>query len=324
MHRIFVVGFDSQRKKRLLAGLDQAGHSAVSVIDLGTWLEREWQDGSLIVVLDVGPVMTHLSESAVPIVVAPSGVSEQTVLALVDSALGSRPTAEPLRYEDTIVRELLATSPDHISFKDLNGRFVRISASLVPVFGLDRPEDAIGKSDFDFYPEEQARAFFEEEQCMIRGGPPVINRLADYLHPDGSVVRGLVTKMPLRDAEGTVIGTYGVARNVTELLEAESRIRALLDEKEILLREIHHRVKNDFSLIRSLLLLEASQSPHNEVVAALRDAASRVAVMARTYDQINVRGNPASVAVRPLVEELFRDGVEAAAVPLSVHTSIDD
>jgi len=67
---------------------------------------------------------------------------------------------------------------------------------------------------------------------MIRGGPPVINRRADYVNQDGSVVHGLVTKTPLRDEDGTVIGTYGVSRNVTELLEAVGQVH----------RQLHHRI----------------------------------------------------------------------------------
>jgi two-component sensor histidine kinase len=159
---------------------------------------------------------------------------------------------------------------------------------------------------------------------MIRGGPPVINRFSDHHYPDGHVVRGLVTKMPLRDAHGTVIGTYGVGRDVTDLMEAEERIRALLAEKEILLREIHHRVKNDFGMIRSLLLLEAGQAANAEAAGALREAASRVGVMARTYDQMDIRGSASAVLVRPLIEELLRDAAESVAARVSIETAVDD
>ena len=324
VHHILVVGPDSQRKERLLAALAGAGYGVESSVEGATFGARRNRGWYLVVVLGDVSAVSPLSGCTDPIMVVPNETDDERILSLISAPPQSSRTTAALRYDDTVVRELLGTSPDHISFKDLNGRFTRISASLVPVFGLERPEDAIGKSDFDFYPKERARAFFEEEQRMIRGGPPVINRRADYVNQDGSVVHGLVTKMPLRDEDGTVIGTYGVSRNVTELLEAEDRIRSLLEEKEILLREIHHRVKNDLSLIRSLLLLEASQMAREEVAAPLREAASRVAVMARTYDQINLRGNPNSVSIRPLIEELFRECPEATADRVSRRTRIDD
>ena len=278
----------------------------------------------LIVVDGVPGDASRFARCTTPVLMLPDAAAPECVLRLVRSAMEATHAQRAANRDDTMIRELLATSPDHISFKDRNGRFTRISSSLVPVFGLDRPEDAVGKSDFDFYPEERARGFFDEEQRMIRGGPPVVNRLAEYRMPDGTVIRGLVTKMPLCDSGGTVIGTYGVSRNVNDLLAAQETVQRLLDEKEILLREVHHRLKNDFSLVRSLLLLDAAQTTQPDAARALEDAAARVAVMARTYDQIECAGNQTMVPIRPLVERLLTDAVTSMSSNVALETVVDD
>ena len=323
---ILFVGPPTDRSDALHRRLEDAGCTVIRAhsVDDSIACDLRLLGCDLLVADGVPEDAAKLTRCTTPVLMLPDAADPACMLRLVESAMEAARSARAARYEDTMIRELLATSPDHISFKDRNGRFTRISSSLVPVFGLDRPEDAVGKSDFDFYPEERARGFFDEEQRMLRDGPPVVNRLAEYRMPDGHVIRGLVTKMPLRDPDGTVIGTYGVARNVNDLLAAQETVQRLLDEKEILLREIHHRLKNDFSLVRSLLLLDAAQTTHPDAARALQEAAARVAVMARTYDQIECAGNQTVVPIRPLVERLLTDAVESVLSNVALETVVDD
>ena len=79
-------------------------------------------------------------------------------------------------------------------------------------------------TDFDFFPEEQARPEYEQEQEIIRTGRPLLNVEEQTVWPDGRVDWSLSTKMPLRDEHGEIIGTFGISRDITEMKEAQAAL----------------------------------------------------------------------------------------------------
>ena len=92
----------------------------------------------------------------------------------------------------------------------------------------------IGKSDFDYFSEEHARPAFEDEQRIIQTGQPVVGLVEREVFPDGRVHWALTTKLPLRNADGRIIGTCGISKNMTELKNAEEELR----QREMLFRLI--------------------------------------------------------------------------------------
>ena len=106
--------------------------------------------------------------------------------------------------------------PDNIYFKDAASRFVRINKALTTYFGLSDPAQAIGKTDFDFFTEEHARPACADEQEIIRTGQPMVGKEEKETWLDGRVRWVSTTKMPFRDKDGKIIGTFGVARDITE------------------------------------------------------------------------------------------------------------
>ncbi len=125
-----------------------------------------------------------------------------------------------LKYEQSLFRTLLDTSSDYIYFKDIESRFVRCSVSLCKRSGLT-PEQIKGKTDFNIFREEHARRSVEDEQKIMRTNQPLIGELEKEMHPDGRVTWALTTKMPWHDADGKVIGTFGISRDITSIKEAE-------------------------------------------------------------------------------------------------------
>jgi PAS domain S-box-containing protein len=122
--------------------------------------------------------------------------------------------------------------PDAIYFKDRESRFVRINKGDIKVLGLSDPAQAVGKTDFDFFTADHARPAYDDEQEIIRTGQPVVGKEEKETWPDGRVTWVSTTKMPLRDAHGNIIGTFGVSRDITErkrmeiaLVESERRYR---------------------------------------------------------------------------------------------------
>jgi len=89
-----------------------------------------------------------------------------------------------------------------------------------------KPEMFQGLTDFDMFAREHAGRAFEDEQEIIRTGQPILDKLEKETHLDGGVTWCLSTKMPWRDSEGTVIGTFGISRDITALKQAEAELEA--------------------------------------------------------------------------------------------------
>jgi PAS domain S-box-containing protein len=134
-----------------------------------------------------------------------------------------------------LLDSLLATSLDFVYFKDRQSRFIRYSRSMLEHVGLTDPGALKGKTDFDCYAEEHARPAYEDEQEIIRTGNPIIGRLEKESHPDGRVTWALTTKMPWRDGDGKVVGTFGISKDVTTLKQAEADLAETSHLLEILL-----------------------------------------------------------------------------------------
>jgi PAS domain S-box-containing protein len=118
-------------------------------------------------------------------------------------------------HEALLFQALLSGVPDYIYFKDRESRFIAASDSLVRAFGKTSETEVIGRTDFDFYAEEHARPAYDDEQKIIRTGEPMYDKLEKEYWPTGRVTYVLTTKLPLRDADGAIIGTYGISKDVT-------------------------------------------------------------------------------------------------------------
>jgi PAS domain S-box-containing protein len=129
------------------------------------------------------------------------------------------------KYSSTDLLEMmLANLPDLIYFKDRHSRFVRYSRAFREFLRLDETQILTGKTDFDLFTEAHARPAYEDEQTIIRTGQPIIGKLEKETHNDGRVTWALTTKMPWRDQDGNIIGTFGISKDITALKETEAKL----------------------------------------------------------------------------------------------------
>ena len=142
---------------------------------------------------------------------------------------------EALTKEQYNMQAMMDYLPSSIYFKDRASRFIRISKSQALRFGLSDPAQAIGKTDFDFFTTEHAQEAYEDEQAIIRAGHPLIKEEKETWddRPDKWV---LTTKMPMRDNEENIIGTFGISTDITErkqmeetLAQEHNLLRSLID-----------------------------------------------------------------------------------------------
>jgi two-component sensor histidine kinase len=110
-----------------------------------------------------------------------------------------------------------------------------------------------------------------------------------------------------RIAIGTRECLLSAARDVTERKRAEEKIRASLREKEVLLKEVHHRVKNNLQIISSLLYLQAKRTEHPGAVSALRESRARIKSMALIHERLYASPDLASVDMGNYTRSLVSD-----------------
>jgi len=134
--------------------------------------------------------------------------------------------SEPLRdVERTCMHNLLNSTDERVYFKDLNSRFLLVSAGwLSTVAPGHSMEEVIGKTDFDFFGEEHAEDALADERQIILTGEPIVGKLERETFQDGTSPWVSTTKMPLRDERGEIIGTFGISRDVTAQVRAEKAL----------------------------------------------------------------------------------------------------
>ncbi len=134
-------------------------------------------------------------------------------------------TEKNLTLERGLLRSLLDTIPDHVYFKDENSQFIRCSRELSDRLGLKDPSAAEGKTDFHFFSEEHAKPAFLDEQEIIKTGVPIINKIEKETWRNGEVGWVLTSKMPYKDEDGKIIGTFGVSKDISKLIETEDKLK---------------------------------------------------------------------------------------------------
>jgi len=151
---------------------------------------------------------------------------------------------EELALEQYLMHTLMDNLPDHIYFKDHASRFIRISKTLAQMFGLSDPAQAIGKTDFDFFTGEHAQQAFDDEQNIIRTGQ-MLSIEEKETHHDRPDTWVSTVKLPLRDKEGKIIGTFGTSRDITERKKTDEEIKL----KNELLQTINAEKDKFFSIL---------------------------------------------------------------------------
>jgi len=137
-----------------------------------------------------------------------------------------------------LLRILVDTLPDHVYVKDTDGRYILNNFAHARALGAASPEEAAGKSDFDFYPEELAERYRADEHEVIRSGRPLVDKEQSNLDEEDNRRWHSITRVPLRDGNGEILGLLGVTRDVTEREQVEEELRGLQREYEELVGSV--------------------------------------------------------------------------------------
>jgi PAS domain S-box-containing protein len=133
-----------------------------------------------------------------------------------------------LEAERKLLQYFIEYLPDSIYFKDTSSRFIKANKATLAKMGLMTFDELIGKTDKDFFDTYHAEQAKKDEEEIIRTGNSILNKVEKETWSDGSITWASTTKIPLRDDDNNIIGTFGITRDITELKKSEEIKNALL------------------------------------------------------------------------------------------------
>lgn len=178
-------------------------------------------------------------------------------------------TAETLLKERNMLRGVMDSTLDLIYVKDVQSRVVMTNnIAIQNAQGTATLDDMVGLTDFDYLPEYMAQRFYAEEQHLLQTGIPILNREEPGLDENGNAITYLTTKVPLRDAQGEIIGLVGVSRDISDVKRTEEQnLRLMLEHERVemmeqLVSNLSHDLKTPLSVIKtSLYLIDQINDP---------------------------------------------------------------
>ena len=226
---------------------------------------------------------------------------QKAVLNILDDLAGE--VAERGRLEERF-RGLLETAPDSIVIVDQSGRIVLINAQTERLFGYTRTE-LVGQPVEALMP-KRYRSQHPQHRMRFGVSPEVramgSGREMHGLRKDGSEFPTEILLSPLKTDEGILVSA--AIRDVSHAKDIEHQIRSSLKDKEALLQEIHHRVKNNLQVIASLLSLQSTYIDDPRMLAKFEESQGRIRSMALIHEKLYQSQSLARVDLADYVQNL--------------------
>ncbi|MCX7679727.1 MAG: PAS domain S-box protein [Spirochaetes bacterium] len=219
------------------------------------------------------------------------------------------------------LQNLIEAIPYPIFYKNTKGQYLGCNRAFADFWGL-RCEEIVGRTDFEIMKRGIAEIICEfDDQILTANGARHYETQVETLYGDLRTVMFYKAAFPARD--GSVGGIIGTIVDITEQKKIEEKLlyashmseinreraEKLLEEKEMLLREVHHRVKNNLSTIVGLLSLQAQTVKDESSKVALRDAQTRVQSMVVLYDKLYTEKYFKKMPLSDYLEDLVRETV---------------
>jgi two-component sensor histidine kinase/AmiR/NasT family two-component response regulator len=215
-----------------------------------------------------------------------------------------RKTEQDLRASETRFYSFMNNNPALAFIKDLDGRILYINNTCEQAWNTTLVE-CQGKLDHELWPAAQAAGIRALDLSVLDRGESshVVEELPSLQEP----VRHLLTfRFPFADATGCrLIG--GVSVDITERMQTERDLAAAVAEKEVLLKEVHHRVKNNLQIISSLLNMQAELLSEPALKEVLQESRRRVESMAMIHERLYSDQDIDHLDFRQYVDALARE-----------------
>lgn len=281
----------------------------------GVELRRQKKDGFLIDISLSAAPLRDFKEDIIGIIGIIADITEHKQ---AENAL----RAAIRRAEDERAKSegIIAAVGDGLSIQDTDFKILYQNQTHKDIVG-----DHVGEYCYMAYEKREQTCEGCPVAMSFRDGK--IHRAERSAPTDKGIIHVDITTSPLNDATGKIIAGIEIVRDITGRKKMEEQIRASLKEKEILLKEIHHRVKNNLQIISSMLSLQSGYIKDGEDLELFNESRNRIKAMALIHEKLYHSKDLARVNVaeyiRTLTDELFR-AYRGSASLITLKTDIED
>ncbi len=234
-------------------------------------------------------------------------LSEDRVMAFCQD-ITTRKKAEVILYKsEERMRNIFDNLPIGIFQSTVEGKFVYINPIIPEILGYDSIQEFVeivnGSSIVEaLYVDPQIRDKVLDEIISKPGSWTVYDNR--FRRKDGAIVDVVMGSCERPDPVNGEISLYGYAIDVTGKKNAEKEIKRLLFEKELLLKEVHHRIKNNMSAVSALLYLQSASVTDPAALSALEDGCNRITSMMLIYDKLYMTGDYKNIDLTGYISDL--------------------
>jgi len=223
---------------------------------------------------------------------------------IIGLTVNSRNITERKQAEESI-RKLsgaVKQSPASVVITDLSGAIEYANPKFEQLTGYSL-EEAVGKNPSILKSSEHTEEFYQELWNTITAGKEWTGIFHNQ-KKNGELYWESATIAPIKDEKGKIINYLAVKKDITEQRQAEEIIKASLEEKETLLQEVHHRVKNNMQVITSLLQLQFNNIENIQIKEALKESQSRVYAMSAVHETLHGAKNLSKIDLKNYISKI--------------------
>ena len=236
-----------------------------------------------------------------------------------------------LEKERRLLRTVIDNIPDSVYCLDVECRKTLANVTDLRYMGAKSEAEVLGKNDFDFYPEEIAKEFFELDHKVIQSNLPLFNIEESLLDEYGAKVWLLSSKIPIQDKNGNVIGLLGIGRDITarkkaelEIIHKNEELRKVNAEKDKFFSILAHDLRSPFNGFLGLTEVMAKELNHmtlneiQEIAFSLNNSAANLYTLLGNlleWSRIQrglISVNPASILLSSIINNCLNLTIESA------------
>ena len=242
-------------------------------------------------------------------------------------------TAQELEQSRNMLQLILESIPVRVFWKDRDLRFLGCNTQFARDAGFHEPRELVGRDDFAMGWREHADLYRMDDLEVMESHLSKVNIVEPQTTPDGATIWLNTSKVPLSGPDGEVFGVLGVYEDITGLKEKEDQLRASLQEKEVMLKEIHHRVKNNMQMISTLFDLQLRYAGDQDPPTLFRDCQNRIRSMALIHESLYHTDTLSSINFRQYLQKLVNRlltsfgssvrGIKATVTGAELHLGIN-
>jgi PAS domain S-box-containing protein len=223
------------------------------------------------------------------------------IVAIYDDVTEHKRVGKELGESEERYRRIVETANEGIWAMDEAFKTTFVNGQMALMLGY-QVEEMLGRTVGSFMCEDELTDHQSKMQDRIQGLDGVYERR--FRRKDGGECWCIVSAKALHDSQGRFAGSFAMFTDITERKRAEQELMATLLEKEVLLREIHHRVKNNMQVIMSLLNNQARQFDDPLLSRALQETCDRIRSLAFIHERLYKSNNFARIDFGNYIEDL--------------------